>query len=40
MSYYIYKYVRDGDVKYIGKTVDMWRRFSNHKQETKIKKLK
>ena len=39
MGYYIYKYVRDGEVKYIGKTVDMWRRFSNHKKETKFQNL-
>lgn len=39
MGYYIYKYVRDGEVKYIGKTVDMWRRFSQHKKETKFQNL-
>ena len=39
MGYYIYEYVRDGEVKYIGKTVDMWRRFSNHKKETKFQNL-
>ena len=39
MGYYIYKYVCDGEVKYIGKTVDMWRRFSNHKKETKFQNL-
>ena len=39
MSYYIYKYVRDGEIKYIGKTVNMWRRFSQHKKETKFQNL-
>ena len=39
MGYYIYKYVRDGEVKYIGKTVDMWRRFSQHKKEAKFQNL-
>lgn len=39
MSYYIYKYVRDGEIKYIGKTVNMWKRFSQHKKETKFQNL-
>ena len=39
MSCYIYKYVRDGEIKYIGKTVNMWKRFSQHKKETKFQNL-
>ena len=39
MGYYIYKYVRDGEIKYIGKTVNMWKRFSQHKKETKFQNL-
>ena len=39
MGYYVYKYVRDGEVKYIGKTVNMWKRFSQHKKETKFQNL-
>ena len=36
MSYYIYKYVRDGEIKYIGKTIDVKKRYKQHKSEKKF----